>query len=667
MRKQHTPEERLAFKAKVEQAQEQMLTDLAENWRRKPEDLAEYLHFAGRFHQYSPRNAALIYAQNPAARFCGSYLFFKERGYYVRKGEQGMTVRVYTPVTFYRTRPDAEWRRLSHASAEMQRMVRAGAYETREQAFFKYGYVFDIGQTTCPKEDYPKLLGVGYDNEEHAAIYTQVVHYCRSIGMPVTEESLHGVSLRGTHNAFTDRITVNDILGDTQKLSTALHELAHGILGHSPLGDKSTAQREFEADALSILLGERFGIPPTETRKEHLSDCYRTYIDELDTAGKPADYDTLFADVRQAYSVHADRLTALVNTALGREVPQEPPLAEEPPTPPEPELAESADEWKWPKRISIPQECYRRLLTAYPELMAGSRECLRLEAAGETPLELRWTDHNVLSVAQIDVQSGMPCQEPGMTFRIDHAARWVYPLAFRQDSEGVYREVGSGRDTDLTLRRQLNERLIQWLHRIEDKGYTVVDPQQETEMAYRLKDGYLSLHYNTDGDIAFHFYDLGYRLRSSGLVEERGTLADAANRLVADRDQVLTGYDRVDYAALQVCAAQEERTVRQETALSPQQRQLLVQSIKEGTAWLSKQNPSMSVELLMAGGQAIGFETLQRAGLQPDPALLQPLGEQLGALSSSQREQLCTQIRTCAERLLSPGIEVEPPIMEVTP
>ena len=43
MRKQHTPEERLAFKAKVEQAQEQMLTDLAENWRRKPEDLAEYL------------------------------------------------------------------------------------------------------------------------------------------------------------------------------------------------------------------------------------------------------------------------------------------------------------------------------------------------------------------------------------------------------------------------------------------------------------------------------------------------------------------------------------------------------------------------------------------------------------------------------------------------
>lgn len=46
---------------------------------------------------------------------------------------------------------------------------------------------------------------------------------------------------------------------------------------------KSRAQREFEADALSVMLESAMGLPITDTRKEHMSVEYKNYITELKT------------------------------------------------------------------------------------------------------------------------------------------------------------------------------------------------------------------------------------------------------------------------------------------------------------------------------------------------------------------------------------------------
>ena len=250
----------------------------------------------------------LIYKQNPRASFVASIKDFNEMGYFVRKGEHGMSISVYMPITTFRTKPSAPWRSLKTASDQERAMIKAGMLETREQPRFGTGSVYDISQTTCPLSDYPKLLGLGYNDTQHAAIYAQVKKYCENIGIDVREEPLSSVTTRGYYDSRSRRIVINDLLGDTQKLSTLVHELSHDLVGHNAEMEKSTAQKEFEADALSIMFEQQYGIPTTDVRKSHLAICYTQYCTELQEAQKPVEIDKLFEPVNDAFRRHVHTL-----------------------------------------------------------------------------------------------------------------------------------------------------------------------------------------------------------------------------------------------------------------------------------------------------------------------------------------------------------------------
>ena len=179
---------------------EASVNELVSTWEEKPEKLVEYLRFKNQFYKYSIRNTMLIYSQNPHAAFVGSFKRFKELGYNIKAGEHGMGIMAYTPIIFYRLKTDAAWHRLSGAPQSVRGMVEAGMIETREEPHFKVGTVFDISQTDCPLEDYPKLLGLGYSSEQHAAIYKVACDYSTNIGLPVTETDLKSVTLRGDYD-----------------------------------------------------------------------------------------------------------------------------------------------------------------------------------------------------------------------------------------------------------------------------------------------------------------------------------------------------------------------------------------------------------------------------------------------------------------------------------
>ena len=97
-------------------------------------------------------------------------------------------------------------------------------------------------------------------------------------------------------------ITINELLGDTQKLSTLLHEMSHGLMQHKPDDSKSTMQHEFEADSLSIMFANTYDIKITDARKSHLANCYRSLIS--------AEIDKLLTPVTEKYSVHLERMNA---------------------------------------------------------------------------------------------------------------------------------------------------------------------------------------------------------------------------------------------------------------------------------------------------------------------------------------------------------------------
>jgi len=314
----YNDDERKAFKEQQMARQEHLLKDLAENWQASPKDMVEYLQFSAKFHNYSACNTALIYAQNRAAIFCGSYTAFQKMGYAIKRGEHGMVIRTYTPQRFYAEYPGAGWKPLSGAGYETRRRVEMGLYMSREEPHFGYGKVWDIAQTTCPPEDYPKLLGVGYDSKPHADLYKALCVYCEKNGIITAEKNMHGAALRGTHNPTEQKITTNSLLRDTQKVSTLLHEMAHNFLGHEP-GKTPTMQAEFEADALSIMLGAQFGIEPTEARLGHFVESYEHFSEQLIADGKDVSVNNLFHNVRLTYQNRIDKLLTVVDAQLGIE------------------------------------------------------------------------------------------------------------------------------------------------------------------------------------------------------------------------------------------------------------------------------------------------------------------------------------------------------------
>lgn len=159
MRKYFTQEEREAYNAQKNAEANQRIDELARTWQRNPEDVAEFIRFQEKFHTYSARNKMLIYRQNPNASYVASMADFNRMGYWIRRGEHGMSISVYMPTVKFRTKPSAPWRSIKSASEQERAMIKAGMLETHEEPRFGIGSVYDISQTTCPLSDYPKLLG----------------------------------------------------------------------------------------------------------------------------------------------------------------------------------------------------------------------------------------------------------------------------------------------------------------------------------------------------------------------------------------------------------------------------------------------------------------------------------------------------------------------------
>lgn len=323
-RKSYTPEEKEQFAEQQAADAKQRVIALAENWEADAKDVAEFLIFSSRFPNFSGRNQMLIYKQNPYAMFVAGYRQLEKMGYAVQKGEKSMRICSPHMATFYRKKESDAWKRVTqNTPREIQDMIKAGMLETRsELQFYGYAAVFDIAQTNCPAEDYPKLVGLGCADELHAAAFDIISEYSKRCEMPVRTIDLKSVALRGYYQTETHAITINSRLADTQRLSTLLHEMAHGMMEHGAADNKSRAQREFEADALSIMLESAIGLPITDARKNHISTEYKNYIEEL-KVGKSDDekaklnehIDQVFKPINDLYSKHAPQILAAMRLA----------------------------------------------------------------------------------------------------------------------------------------------------------------------------------------------------------------------------------------------------------------------------------------------------------------------------------------------------------------
>lgn len=316
-RKGLTPEER----EKRKEALRQQVERIINNFENSPKSIVEYLEFNSKFHQYSTNNTILIYEQNQFARFCASYKSFQDMGYQVQKGQTGMKIFVPYITTVFHDPESNQWIKLSEGTKEQKALVKSGQLESKQYTSFGIGTVFDIGQTDCPPEDYPKLFDMGFASETHNRLYQALVNYAESQNISVAEKFLPSISIRGYYQRSDNSIILSDKLNDSMKLSVMAHELSHAIMhSNDEAASLPQMQKEIEADSLSLMIRQHLGISDIEDiRRDHLKSAYKTYIKMINENASDNEYPDLskiLDNVNKAYTDIIEDFDKSINNYL---------------------------------------------------------------------------------------------------------------------------------------------------------------------------------------------------------------------------------------------------------------------------------------------------------------------------------------------------------------
>lgn len=108
---------------------------------------------------------------------------------------------------------------------------------------------------------------------EHKALYERLKVAAELGGFSIEIHTLNSSSLSGYCIPEDKRIVLNENLGDTERLVTLNHEWAHGMLHIS--SDLAPEIKEFEAEAASIVLQQRFNLPVSDESRAYIANCLR--------------------------------------------------------------------------------------------------------------------------------------------------------------------------------------------------------------------------------------------------------------------------------------------------------------------------------------------------------------------------------------------------------
>ena len=246
------------------------IQDLYDSFREDPALFEEYLSFSSRFYGYSAHNRAMIYMQNQGATFVASRTNWRKMGYDVlpQQVQRGLaTLRPIKRDFFLR---GGEWLPVSKATAQEQFKIAEGTLDTKTRTTFRQDAVYDISQTTCPVEDYPKVYDKGASSPEHSMLYDAVVRVATLEGIVVTKDAMNSISIGGYYNRADNTIHINALEKDTTAASVMLHEYSHALLHNGSASTLPTEIKEFEAQGTAVMLLKHYGFSVTQQDQNYL-------------------------------------------------------------------------------------------------------------------------------------------------------------------------------------------------------------------------------------------------------------------------------------------------------------------------------------------------------------------------------------------------------------
>jgi len=261
------------------------MDEAIESYFETPEQMKEYLSFMSKFYDYSPRNAALIHNQFRGANAVGSFKFWKEKGYSVKKGEKGIQVLVPNKTVPKYKDEKGKWKNIKYANEKEKKLIEKGELEKRgSKLYFGVGHVFDISQTNATAKDLPDIFPNRW-LEGNVKDYSSMMESLEKIGedLEVTIGEPFGElgSAKGAYyyavgigKGGNGHIGLNPRNSELQNVKTLIHELAHAKLHNIKQVNHnlSNAEKEFQAEMTAFSVASYFGIDTSEYSLGYLAN-----------------------------------------------------------------------------------------------------------------------------------------------------------------------------------------------------------------------------------------------------------------------------------------------------------------------------------------------------------------------------------------------------------
>ncbi|KAF6545901.1 LPD25 domain-containing protein [Bacillus sp. EKM202B] len=260
-----SPEE----KKEAVQALTKKMEKSVEGYFRTPGDLKEYLTFMAKFYHYSPSNISLIQSQFQGANAVGSFSFWKEKGFPVKKGEKGIKILVPNRTVAKFKDKEGAWKTVTKANEEEKKQIESKSVEVMPgRLYFAVGHVFDLSQTNAKAEDLPRIFPNRWlegSVTDYQSLYKGMEAIAEKNGVKIIAPKAElGVS-KGVSYTLTKEVALNPRNSELQNVKTLLHELAHAKLHTAETHMNYTApEKEFQAEMTAYAVSSYFGIDTSE-------------------------------------------------------------------------------------------------------------------------------------------------------------------------------------------------------------------------------------------------------------------------------------------------------------------------------------------------------------------------------------------------------------------
>lgn len=278
----------MAYKKKypvksVEQKKEEVqaltkgMENSIESYFRTTGDLKEYLSFMAKFYHYSPSNISLIQSQFQGASAVGSFSFWKEKGFPVKKGEKGIKILVPNRTVAKFKDKDGTWKSVTKASAQEKKQIESKSVEVKPgRLYFAVGHVFDVSQTNAKVEDLPRIFPNRWLDgsvTDYKSLYKGMEAIAEKNGVKIIEPKQELGVAKGVSYTLTKEVALNPRNSELQNVKTLLHELAHAKLHTAETHMNYTApEKEFQAEMTAYAVSSYFGIDTSEYSLGYLAN-----------------------------------------------------------------------------------------------------------------------------------------------------------------------------------------------------------------------------------------------------------------------------------------------------------------------------------------------------------------------------------------------------------